>query len=145
MRALPIHFPRNLRQSFTRAAKKAFPAETFAYCLGTKDQSGALSISHLHYPTIILTNDGFGFEVPPAAWPIASRLASSLGTKILSTCHSHPYLENEGLDDAAPSETDWDYLFADLPMGICSIVQFKGKLSSRYRFWPRIKPITLTS
>lgn len=145
MRPLSIQFPQALRRSFTRAAKKSFPKETFAFCLGTTSPLGTISLDYLYFPEIILGPTGYDFEIPRDALPKAVELGSFLGTEVLASVHSHPYPENSGIDDAAPSETDWNWCYPDLPIGICSIAENKGKLHSRYRFWPVLPKVNLTS
>lgn len=139
-----VSFPRKLRNDFSSEARKAFPAETFAICLGSTGPSGNYSIAALYYPPIKLDEDGRGFQIPPVVWEIASRLAKACSLKVVATLHSHPFEENHNADDASPSETDLDYLCPDLPMGICSVVEYDKQLTCRYRFWPKIPKVTIT-
>lgn len=145
MRPLSIHFPRELRRSFTRAAKLAFPREVFAFCLGEITPTGTLDLYYLYFPEILLSPSGYEFEVKQGELDKAVKLGSSLGAEVLVSLHSHPFPENTGIDDAAPSETDWDWCFPELPLGICSVAEKKGKISARYRFWPVIPQVILTS
>jgi hypothetical protein len=78
-------------------------------------------------------------------WEFATRLAKASSLTIVSTLHTHPYPEEYHADDASPSETDMDYLCPDLPMGICSVVEYTGQLTCRYRFWPKIPKVNVTS
>lgn len=147
MRDITIRFSRKLRNVFSRAAKEIFPKEAFAFCFGTHNKStGIIEIIELYFPEIVQHKDGAGFSVMPAAQVLAEKLSEAAGLEILATCHSHPYKEKEGIDDCAPSETDWERLYPDLGlcMGICSVVQYNKKLHTRFRFWPTIKKIKLT-
>ena len=126
-----ISFPRKLRNDFSAQAREAFPAETFAICLGTKNTAGTPTIHALYYPPIKLDKDGRGFQIPPVVWEIAALLARASRLTILATLHSHPFPEVFNADDASPSETDLDYLCPDLPMGICSVVEYDRQLTCR--------------
>ena len=140
-----VLFPRKLRNDFSAQAKTAFPSETFAVCLGEPGPSGSYSILALYYPPIKLDPDGRGFQVPPVIWELASRLARAANLKLVATLHSHPFPEDYQADDASPSETDLDSLCPDLPMGICSVVEYGEELTCRYRFWPKIPKVKITS
>lgn len=145
MRETTISLPRKLRSSFTLAAKKAFPAETFAYCLGNKIED-TLEIEYLIFPKINLDADGFGFSIPQESTLHAKRIARDSNTKILASLHSHPYPNQPSPPlGAAPSEIDWDYNYPDLPIGICEVYEINSKLRARFRFWPKLPTLKLTT
>ncbi len=145
MRETSISLPRKLRRSFIREAKKVFPAEAFAYCLG-KRVKDILEIEYLFFPKIILDADGFGFTIPEESTLHALRIARDSDTKVISSLHSHPY-PNQTCPPlgAAPSEIDWDYNIPNVPMGICEIYEINSKLRARFRFWPSLPQLILTT
>ena len=145
-RITTITFPPSLKRNFSANAKKAFPNEIYALCLGRKYKQH-VKISALFYPdNVKLTDDGAGLDIDISVFPLAAQIAKKDNLVLCGSIHSHPWTEDFPVVDATPSEVDWDggkEHPSCVMHGICAVTEFDGKLHTRYRFWPIIKPIEI--
>lgn len=136
---LPITFevPRRISEEFKRAAKRAFPKETFAYLVG-QDAGTQLVVEELYFPEGVeqhCTEESV--EVQPHWLVEAQAHAREHELTVIGDIHSHPFPHGWEHADRSPSESDIDRAWSSV-YGICLVRQDKtGRLRASIRFYPR--------
>ena len=146
---------KKLAAKFVREARKHFPREFLAYCIGSKGRGNSIVVRDLVFPgegDIVKATEHFvsaslGFEAR------ALREAIDKGWYLLGDLHTHCYdqlADPKGTfhaaSDPAPSYQDYDRFneertFAPFVIfGVCELRKVGRKTMSRITFWPATPP-----
>ena len=134
-----VQVSRRVIGQFKRAAKEAFPRETWAYLLG-EDAVDLVVAEGLYFPRDVEKHcTTRNTHIQPHWDAEAADVARDEGLTVVGTIHSHPYTYREcggSIRDGAPSEKDhlcgWSGIY-----GICVVAeQRSGRLISRIQFFP---------
>ena len=138
LRPIQLEVQKSVVEKFKRAAKEAFPLETFAYLLG-RDAGTSVEIEDIFIPNNVLECVTTTSVLIDDSWlPAARKEARDLGLTVVGDIHSHPFRYGEEGDlrlHSAPSAIDMENGLKGIN-GICAVVQSKsGRLRSRVTFW----------
>lgn len=144
LRTITVRVTRTVVLEFKKAAREAFPCETFAYLLG-RDAGTLVEVEELFFPMDVdewCTENGV--HISPGWLPAAKKEAAHSGLKVVGDIHSHPFKHWElgsVLPECAPSEQDLDGGQHHIT-GICRVREFRGgrKVAS-IRFWGPMFPV----
>ena len=144
---LRLIVPAEVEREFKAAAKKAFPAETFAYVLG-RMIGDTVEIAELWWPDEDELEEAcntWRVNVAPHWIVEAAEAGKEQGLIPLGDLHSHPYEGKDLITDRAQSEADIDRVSRMVIGGICTVQrrQRKGKsyLRAGIRWWPPLIPM----
>jgi len=139
MPSIKLVIPPRIERMVKRAAKAAFPKETFGLLIGTIT-GDTLHFDELHIPEDVLQYSGNTAVYPQLHWfDEAEEIARESEASIIGWVHSHPYSLKEVDGDRSLSERDMD-LF-QLPIaGVCTVHETKQKngkigLRASTRWW----------
>ncbi len=134
-----VDIPRRLVDEFKKAAKAAFPRETFAYLIG-HEAGTSVGVEELYFPEDLDTHTTEESVNVADHWLIDAKAhARDIEATVLGDIHSHPYKHRRGHGepDRSPSESDIDRAWSNL-YGICLVRQDKnGRLRASIRFYSR--------
>ncbi len=143
---IKVNVRRHVINRFKKAAKEAFPKETFAFLLG--HNAGTLvDVEDLYFPEgIAKLSTVNSVEIPDELVSEARAYAKEEALTIVGDIHSHPFQWAElkrscTKPESTPSETDlrsgWYHISA-----ICLVCEdSKGRLTaSKPRFWGPLVP-----
>jgi len=137
MLSITVEISRRITEQFKKAAKLAFPKETFAYLIG-HDAGTQLAVEELYFPDDVeqhCTEDAV--HVQPHWLVDAQTHARETAAEVIGDIHSHPFPHSMSYVDRSPSESDIDRAWGSV-YGICLVRQDKnGRLRASIRFYPR--------
>jgi hypothetical protein len=128
-RPLRIEVSRRVIERFKRAAREAFPRETFAFLVG-QDAGDLVIVEDLFIPEDVAEWCTRGAVYAPPQWEIEARIAAAEdGAKVVGDIHSHPrpYEVWRGqLTERTPSEGDHAIGWRGI-CGICVVSETRNK------------------
>ncbi|HWR49910.1 MAG TPA: Mov34/MPN/PAD-1 family protein [Bryobacteraceae bacterium] len=129
--------PPSIERQFKRAARKAWPRETWAFLIGTIAGDHAY-VDELFFPEDVDAYCTEGSVHIQDRWFVdAAEQAKESEAVILGAGHSHPYRKGFNcLRDRAHSEADMDTSLAKMISGVCVVQEMKdGRLRASMRWW----------
>jgi hypothetical protein len=140
-------------EDFKRAAKAAFPRETYGILIGFDERSAAqrtIVITEIYIPDGVGKFCKAGIVNVQSEWFCAAEEeARGVGAGLVGDIHSHPWTYREwsaidGVPGRQRSESDHDAVAWDKIAGICRVYETStGRLRASVRFWPPVVPVKL--